>query len=352
MTEDKSRIVVRYLKYVTALTFGLTIVIVVVVSTIHHLSGDKSEDTGSYVLREVAYTSAIAFSILSLCLLVSFKLESSISWSRGVIRKLLIIFAATSVLTNGVMATWVVALHAILHYSSFTNQLLKNLLIANVAHAVVFLLVESAFLLRQWRQTYVREQEAKRALIQQRYDNLRSLLKPHFLFNSLGVLVPLIEMNPKQAVAFVNHFSAVYRYVLDVHEESAVPLSGELSFLDSYIEMLKTLHGDSLRVSIRVDSASAQGYLPPLSLQLAVENAVKHNRISKDAPLHIEISSSNRFVVVANNLQRVRRLERSSPGLGQTNLKERYRMSDDVLPEFEETEAQYICRLPVIMEME
>jgi hypothetical protein len=194
-----------------------------------------------------------------------------------------------------------------------------------------------------------REQEKLRAAtLESQLDALKQQVNPHFLFNSLNVLDSLIEDDPKQARVFLEELSTVYRYLLRSNEQHLTDLSTELDFIQSYFHLLKTRHGEGVRLAIAVDDRF-QGYqLPPLTLQLLVENAVKHNIVLPEQPLCIAISTDGQSQLqVRNNLQR-KTLRVASNSVGLTNILTKYQMLNQPAPTIHEADGQFVVTLPLI----
>ncbi len=177
---------------------------------------------------------------------------------------------------------------------------------------------------------------------------LQAQVNPHFLFNSLNSLTALIGEDPAKAEAFSEELSTVYRYLLRANETPLVPLTAELDFLDSYYHLLKTRHGDALTLVRQVQPASEEKQIPPLTLQLLIENAVKHNVILPEQPLVIELSTdeANRLTV-RNNIQR--RLTRAlSNGVGLSNILSKYQMLGQPAPTIEDDGREFRVTLPLV----
>jgi len=143
----------------------------------------------------------------------------------------------------------------------------------------------------------------KQAKLLSDYNSLQDQLNPHFLFNNLSVLKSMIIYAPEAAVVFTQNFTDVYRYVLKSKDRLTVALKDEIAFIESYIGLHKERLGESLKVSMKIDTASLQKSIPPLALQLLVENAIKHNIASKDEVLFIEIYNDLETICVQNNYQ-------------------------------------------------
>jgi PAS domain S-box-containing protein len=186
--------------------------------------------------------------------------------------------------------------------------------------------------------------------LQSQFDVLKQQVNPHFLFNSLNVLISLIRLEPELAEKFTEHLAKVYRYVLENKDNELVNLSTEISFLDAYIFLINIRFMDKVVVNIRIPDDKKNHRVIPLAMQLLIENAIKHNAMSKKSPLVIDIfiDEDNQLNVV-NNLQE-REAHMTSTGVGLKNIQNRYRLLNNTVPVFEKTETHFIARIPLIIE--
>lgn len=186
---------------------------------------------------------------------------------------------------------------------------------------------ESIRFFQLWKTTAVEKENLERAHLASQLEGLRNQVNPHFLFNSLNTLTYLIPEAPDKAVRFVQQLSKVYRYVLESRDDRVIPLQTELEFLQSYIFLLRERFGDNLQVEIgKMDQKSTA--IVPLTLQMLFENAIKHNVISTQNPLKIEVFMENGHLIVRNNLQKKNQVM-DSTGVGLQNIRDRYRMLTD-----------------------
>lgn len=181
--------------------------------------------------------------------------------------------------------------------------------------------------------------------ISTKYEVLKAKINPHFLFNSLSTLSTLIIQNPKEAVDFVGRFSKLYRSILKSSENPLVSLQEELDFTGHYLYLQKMRFGNNLQVSVNVPEKYSGYFVPPFTLQLLVENAIKHNIISTEQKLSISITATNDYIIVSNNLQKK---PAESSGIGQSNIRERYRLLEEKEPEFAENNGYYIAKIPLV----
>ncbi|MEM1215640.1 MAG: histidine kinase [Bacteroidota bacterium] len=177
---------------------------------------------------------------------------------------------------------------------------------------------------------------------------LRQQINPHFLFNSLNVLSELIHEDLAKSDLFIQHFAKVYRYVLEINEETVVTLRQELAFLQSYLFLQRIRFGDNLRVEVIVPETVQDRYVPPLSLQVLFENAIKHNVISPEYPLSICVRyEAEEMLAISNNLQKIP-IPKAGAGIGLRNLERKYRLISDRMPRFYAEADTYFAKLPLL----
>jgi len=187
--------------------------------------------------------------------------------------------------------------------------------------------------------------EAEKAQVQ--YDNLKNQLNPHFLFNSLTSLHSLIYENPNLAADFLQQLAKVYRYVLNNKEKNKVPISTEVEFVNQYVQLLKTRFEEGLEVSFQLDENVSNKGIAPVTLQILIENAIKHNTTHKSAPLHIAIYNDETTLYIKNNIQTKISID-SSNGQGLENLQNLYRyLSETPIVVTKDTQ-YFLVKLPLL----
>jgi two-component system LytT family sensor kinase len=189
--------------------------------------------------------------------------------------------------------------------------------------ALVSLLYESVFLYDRWKLSILETEKLRRENVESQLEGLKNQVNPHFLFNSLNTLAYIIPENPEQGVKFVQKLSKVYRYILEISDQKLIKLEEELNFLQAYNFLLKERFGENLEIRIEVPEEYRRQKIVPLSLQILFENAIKHNIISSEQPLLIELDIEGGKVCVKNNLQRKTQVMHST-GMGLQNIKNRY----------------------------
>ncbi len=176
-----------------------------------------------------------------------------------------------------------------------------------------------------WKTALLEKEQAEQARLAGQLEGLRNQVNPHFLFNSLNTLTYLIPEEPERAVRFVQQLSKVYRYMLESRDAQLIALQEELNFLDAYVFLMRERFGDNLLVSLRTGELPPDTAIVPLTMQMLFENAIKHNVISAQKPLHIEVFAEQGGLIVRNNLQR-KNQTMPSTGVGLENIQTRYRI--------------------------
>jgi two-component system LytT family sensor kinase len=181
------------------------------------------------------------------------------------------------------------------------------------------------------------------------YELLRQQVNPHFLFNSLNTLKYMVDSNDKHSVDFILKLSDFYRYTLESRKQELIKLSEELKILNAYVYLIKARFEEGIDLSIDIAPDHHRTWIPPFTLQLLVENCIKHNIVSLERPLPIRLYSENDCIVVENKLQ-LKRTSESSTGMGLENISQRYMHLIDKKIEIQASETLFVIKLPVIHE--
>ena len=195
-----------------------------------------------------------------------------------------------------------------------------------------------------WRSREKAERERDKFRLQA----LENQLTPHFVFNNFSILADLIEVDPKRASAYLMNLSKVYRYTLSHLDHETVTLQEELAFLDRYLALLQQRFGEGIQVRIADEVAKTQGKLPPASLQMLIENAIKHNEHTKERPLIIDVTADGQRISVSNRKQPITNTESAS--VGQHNIVERYRLLTSQKVVIRNTNDEYCVTIPLLSE--
>ena len=197
------------------------------------------------------------------------------------------------------------------------------------------------------QESKVKEQKIIAGTASAKFETLKNQIDPHFLFNSLNVLNSLIEENPENAQRFTTSLSKVYRYVLEQKDKDLVSIEEELAFAKTYMNLLQMRFENSLTYEVSVNNFHVDCKVVPLSLQLLLENAVKHNIISEQKPLHIKINIENNALVIQNNFQKKAVLQ-DGQGVGIQNIISRYNIITDRKVAIEQNEHTFTVKLPIL----
>jgi len=199
---------------------------------------------------------------------------------------------------------------------------------------------------KAWKSAVAKAEKLKTEMMAYRYEALRNQINPHFLFNSFNVLTDLVYADQAMAVKFINQLSDLFRYVLDSRDKELVPLKDELEFMYSYIFLLKTRFEEKLDLKIDID-ASTDELIVPMTLQLLVENAVKHNEVSEAFPLQIHIRRNESFLEVENSL-RIKKVGEDSKNTGLKNIIQQFSYFTDKQIEVNDTNGKFVVRVPIL----
>ena len=212
---------------------------------------------------------------------------------------------------------------------------------------VVTIFFHALYFYKAWQEKKVKEQKIIAGTASAKFDALKNQLDPHFLFNSLNVLTSLIDEDPEQAQNFTTALSKVYRYVLEQKNKDLVSVDEELQFARTYVKLLKMRFEDSIQFEMPETSGFPEGKIVPLSLQLLLENAVKHNVVSSKRPLHIKVFEEGGKLIIQNNIQEKQVVKKSS-GVGLRNIRQRYQILSNREVSINQSEGQFMVSLPIL----
>lgn len=217
----------------------------------------------------------------------------------------------------------------------------------------IFMLVciyEVNYSIKKWKELKLNKESIRKANMQGQLQSLKSQVNPHFLFNSLNTLSALISYDTRKAEEFVDEMAKVYRYLLQTNQQELTTLRNEIKFAESFYHLLRTRHDEGLNLQFNIAEEDFEKFLPPLSLQLLLENAVKHNTILEKKPLYIEINSvTGDWLSIRNNL-----LEKSTPvkstRLGLQNILAKYELLSTRKPVITHGPDYFTVLLPLLSE--
>ena len=232
----------------------------------------------------------------------------------------------------------------------FANRfslMLTSIILGLLVTVTIISIEVSAQFFRQWKNSLIEVEKYKTESAQAQLQNLKEQVNPHFLFNNLSVLSSLVYKDQDKAVDFINQLSKVYRYLLDSRNTELISLQEELTFIKSYIYLLEIRFDKNIRFDIQINESAMKLYLPPMALQMLVENTIKHNEVSAELPLTVSIIAQNNLLEVKNNLQaRLQQEESSKTGLN--NIRERYKHYTDKKVEVLSDNKFFTVKLPLL----
>lgn len=227
------------------------------------------------------------------------------------------------------------------------NEGVSIYMVATIIAILMSLFFHAFYFYKALQDKKIKEHKIIAGTASAKFDALKNQLDPHFLFNSLNVLTSLIEEDPFQAQKFTTSLSKVYRYVLEQKNKDLVPVEEELQFARTYVKLLKMRFEDSIDLEIPEHSNNPDAKIVPLSLQLLLENAVKHNVVTSSRPLHIKVYEKDGMIVVDNNLQEKQVVKKGS-GVGLQNIRQRYGILTDRQVEIAKTASGFNVKLPLL----
>lgn len=235
-------------------------------------------------------------------------------------------------------------------YSMSTRAYWLNTLIPFLFTIPLATIYEARYLYKQWWTTYYEAEKLKKEALQSQLDSLKAQINPHFLFNSLSTLSSLVSENPRQAERFIEELAMVYRYVLQTNEQLLTTLDSELQFIRAYFHLLQMRFGRSVELDIAVEKECYALYIPPLTLQLLVENAVKHNVALPAKPLLIQIRTDETNRLLVRNTVRKKQSMIPSNRTGLANIIAKYRLMGQPDVTIEQTDDLFQVTIPLIPE--
>ena len=267
------------------------------------------------------------------------------------IKALLVFFIAGCVATTVAAVLIVLFVSMILHQHSFAETVVPlklNLIYAWLANLLFHLLNAILFYFKEYKTKGMEAEEFKRISAQAELQIVKSQVNPHFLFNNLNVLSALVMQNNSEANRFIEAFSKVYRYILNNHDKELVDIETEIEHTKPYIFLLQKRFPEGLQITMDIPENYHRFYVIPASMQMLIENAIKHNVISRNKPLHIDVhANGNNTIVVTNNLQ-VRSPMEPSTEIGLQNIIKRYLLVSGREVTVSKTTDAFIVTLPLL----
>lgn len=309
-------------------------------------------DNGRYsapeLLAAYLYFIFIAFAIWQGNRYLLFRLRLRFSWLSQPVYKVLALVVSnifyTIPISVGLMTMWYVFAQ---HSAADWNVIFKATALCVVCVVFITHTYETVFLIKSWGTDKSKGEQLAKAKIEAELEALKNQIDPHFLFNSLNTLSHLIGQDQTKAKRFNDDLAEVYRYILSNKERNLVLLDEELQFAERYFSLLRIRFGDAVRLTVERDAGTEDLLIPPISLQILLENAVKHNAFSDEQPLVIGIGIRGATVVVSNQI-RPKETAGHSSRIGLRNLNERYRLITGKELTVQNDDAVYTVTLPLL----
>lgn len=260
-------------------------------------------------------------------------------------------FILASILSSVLTTLIVLIMGMVIHSYPLEQNIVPlklNLIYCWLVNLLFHLINAIIFYIKEYNATKLEAQELKTITAQAELQLIKSQINPHFLFNNLNVLSALVLKKNEDANKFIEEFSKVYRYILVNHDKELVELKTELQFIKPYIFLLEKRFSEGLIIRIDIGEQQMHKFIIPASLQMLIENAIKHNVVSKNRPLTIRICAGPlNEIVVSNNLQMKQTIEHST-GIGLSNISKRYRLVSNASLKVERTEEVFSVSLPLV----
>lgn len=336
------------------LLLGIAVGVQLVIITFNHFSGYYTIDGASdFIIRLLngGVLSLIAAFLLAWPNLVIIKrLNTSLPWYRHPLMRVIFQIPLATFLAV-LISTLITVLSDLIggYPEGLMPVLVRNAIIFAICNIMLMMILEGWIFYAEGTASRLRAEDLERELSQIRFEVLKNQINPHFMFNSLNVLSGLIGRDTEKAQRFIEEFSSIYRYVLETIEQPVVTVNREIDFARSYMFLQQIRYGENLIFTVDLPAAVLDCYLPPISLQIVLENAIKHNIVGHGEPLRIDVTHGNNSLDIRNNVQ----LKISSginTGVGQKNLLKRYALISDRVPEFRIGATHYQVILPLIQE--
>ncbi|QQS49957.1 MAG: histidine kinase [Bacteroidota bacterium] len=305
----------------------------------HHEQENKSQ---LYVmLHSVIITSGIWAGVLSIVIF----LWKKYPWERYPLKHLIIEIILVLIYTNS-FAIGLFYIERALGILKEVENLYRDIIFTNLITFLITAIHEAIEFYSQWKIHFSKSVKLEKDNIEARYESLKSQVNPHFLFNSLNSISHLVHEN-QPAVDYIQNLSDFLRYTLKSRDTELVLVRHESEMLEKYLQLQKVRFGENLKIEMDVPEKYFHYALPPLVLQMLIENSLKHNIISKEDPLIIKVQARNQVIIVENNLQR--KNPEFSTGQGIKNIIERYRFFTEREVEIIETPSIFRVIIPLLL---
>lgn len=322
--------------------FGIAIP--VLTGMVPHASFSSWEIKFSYL-----YTILISFVVWEGNRFLLFTLRAYFDWLNKPVKKIIALVMAVSFYTIPVSVLMLTTWYHIFMQGTINWQTVYNAtLIILVCVAFIVHIYETVFLVKQAENDKLKKEQLERSRVEAELEALKNQVDPHFIFNSLNTLSHLIEERPQKAKAFNDSLADVYRYILQNKARDLVLLSDEMKFMKDYFLLLKIRFEEAVQLTIEADANVFDNYfVPPISLQILLENAIKHNEFSDAKPLLITVQMKEEALLIYHE-KRKKTLRRPGSKIGLQNLAKRYKLITGKEIMVEDTNNAFNVSLPLL----
>jgi len=331
-------------------SLGIGVIIFLTIILINVIYGGTLE-LNSQLGKQFLYTMLYSVVLGYANQMVFVYLDRKFTSERFSLRRIVVGFISSFVVTLFVIFLLRVFIDVVVEGSTFKtywdNEKPANYVFATVMTFIVLLCFYAFYIYKAYNDSKVKEQKIIAGTASAQFESLKNQIDPHFLFNSLNVLSSLIEENPENAQRFTTSLSKIYRYVLEQKDKELVSVSEELAFAKTYMNLLKMRFENSITYDVPAGFDNPEAKVVPLSLQLLLENTIKHNVVSEQKPLHIKINIENNYLIVENNLQKKEVLQ-DRRGVGLQNIVNRYGLISERKVLIEENEQFFKVKIPIL----
>ena len=331
-------------------SLGIGLIIFIIVIVLNLIYGEKlvfDSQLGKTFIYTILYSVSLGYANQY----VFCYLDKVFVNERFSLKRMIVGFLLSFVVTLFVIFLLRVFIEVILEGNSFEhywkNETLSNYVFAFVMTFIVLLSFNAFYIYKAYSDSKVKEQKIIAGTANAKFESLKNQIDPHFLFNSLNVLSSLIEENPENAQRFTTSLSKIYRYVLEQKDKELVSVVEELAFAKTYMNLLKMRFENSLFYEIQIEEINPEAKVVPLSLQLLLENTVKHNVVSEQRPLHIRIFIEGDYLVIQNDFQKKEVLQ-DRQGVGLQNIINRYGIITNRKVQIEQNENTFTVKIPIL----
>ena len=331
-------------------SLGIGVIIFLIVILINFIYGAKiafNNELGELFLYTMLYSVTLGYANQ----MVFVYLDKKFATERFSLKRMVVGFVSSFVVTLFIIFLLRIFTDVIIEGGTFekywANERLANYVFAVVMTFIVLLCFYTFYIYKAYSDSKVKEQKIIAGTASAQFESLKNQIDPHFLFNSLNVLSSLIEENPDNAQKFTTSLSKIYRYVLEQKDKELVSVAEELAFAKTYMNLLKMRFENSITYEIPANFDNLDAKVVPLSLQLLLENTIKHNVVSEQKPLHIKIYIENNYLIVENNLQKKEVLG-DRKGVGLQNIVNRYRLISGRKMLIEESPTFFKVKIPIL----